>query len=531
MVHRDLKPQNIMLTETGVVKITDFGIAKIFTAEGVTQEGEVLGSVSYLSPEQAQAKEVGLSTDIYALGIIMFEMLTGNLPFQAENAVATVLKQVQEPPPDPRSLNPDIPENLARIILKCLAKEPAERFSSAELLLQALAQHNYDEGADLEPTLIAPKESLLPNQRAKPSFNFKALGWASLIVFILIILSFLLKPFFIKIEAPSVTGKNLQEAKSLVEGVGLRLQVIKESFSTTIPAGIIILQRPAAGEHLRQNGTISVIVSKGIETVELPNLEGMAKEKAAETLNGLGLQMLIEQEIYSEKLPSGIVITQNPSPGSRITPGSVVKLILSAGVGFDLVPDLRGLKLEEAQLILKYTKFKLKILKMQPSALYDKGIIMQQEPAPGNQTLKNLDIKVVLSRGLEGLKVPELEGKNLNEALNLAKTNGFELAVQSQEQSPDAQIIKQEPEADDPASGKIIKVWCEKSIVVPNLVGKKLEDALNTLKQMGIAAGEQKFQVVTNGTPEGIILEQNPSEGVEISSNGKVDLVVSKKEK
>ncbi|MBF8436808.1 Stk1 family PASTA domain-containing Ser/Thr kinase [Halanaerobiaceae bacterium Z-7014] len=376
IVHCDIKPHNIILTPENQVKVTDFGIARaVSSTVTLDMTDSVVGSAHYFSPEQAKGGEITPLTDIYSLGVVLFEMLTGTVPFKGETAVSVALKHIKEPVPDLSDYNNSIPEEVNQLIKKALAKDPDDRFSSAlemrEELLQAMAKinrlrrenknqkrrdifertkiHNYKEINELDNNSTDKKvSSLKTNKRSKREKSNKSKKSSSKIkrpiIYALIgigILTLLIGGFIFAYnrvmnvpiaEVPDVTGIELEEATEIIEESGFEYTIAEEErFSSEIDEGNIYSQEPAAGENIRVTRSINLILSAGPERREIPDLSGMTTRQATIELERLGFVVGETDYEFSDEIEQNRVINTDPEIGEEYLLGDEVNLVVSQG--------------------------------------------------------------------------------------------------------------------------------------------------------------------------------------------------------
>lgn len=436
IVHRDVKPHNILVTKKGRVKVTDFGIARATSASTVTQTGTIVGSVHYISPEQAKGEMVGVSSDIYQVGIVLYEMLTGRAPFEGDSPIAVAMKHISNDPVPPKELNPEIPELLEHIILKAIAKNPAQRYKKAEDLSYDLKRVDSGERLIIERPILDPDE--MPTQtlrvdeiktevkeETKPEKN-KASNrnrWLILMLVLVGILggvvvatSGLLGPKVVNV--PDLVGNTVLEAERTLTPMNLTLKVIDEQFNEA-EEGEIISQIPEADKQVKEGRTIEVIVSKGQELVEVPDVEGQTEIEAEFDLEYAKLEVGEVEEEFSSKVPKGEVIEQIPRAGEKTAVGTKVTLIISKGPEprYVSLPSLVGLTLSEAKNKLSQSNLVLEEpVGEEESTEYLPGIVVRQEPAVGNgqlQVEEGSRVKVWLSKG------PGPEPREINLRLEL----------------------------------------------------------------------------------------------------------------
>ncbi|MGZ8603769.1 MAG: Stk1 family PASTA domain-containing Ser/Thr kinase [Actinomycetota bacterium] len=380
LVHRDIKPGNIMLDDRGDVKVTDFGIARVVTtAETVAQTAAVLGTASYLSPEQAQGQPVDGRTDIYSLGCVLFEMVTGRPPFLGDSPVAVASKQVLEQPTPPSRLNPDVSPDLDAVILRALAKNPENRYASADDLRADLERVR--RGMPVEATPLLPAAAgatqviqrepsaptaVLPPAAAEPE---RSRWWIPVLVTLLILavlggVLFVLaqnllnddeEPGSQLVAVPNVVGERFNEARRTLEDEGFvvvtpPLSATQEEFPDAEP-GTVVEQVPSADEEVEEGAQVTLTVVESPEAVTLPTgLTGQDPESVIALLEALDADLeLLTQEEPSDEVDEGFVTRTDPPEGSEVEPGSTVTVFVSTGQELVSVPDVRCLAVNAAQ--------------------------------------------------------------------------------------------------------------------------------------------------------------------------------------
>ncbi len=329
IVHRDLKPLNVLIDRAGRVRVTDFGIARAGGSE-ITRTGSVMGTAQYLSPEQAQGMEVTAASDIYSIGVMLFEMLCGRVPFDGENAVAIAMKQVGEEPALPSSINPQVTPALDAVVMRALAKDPAQRFQTAAEMSAAL------DAAEAQPQVAPPV--FVPDDAESSNRRWLI---AALIVLVLAgaaLAWFLTRPDMVTV--PDVTGQQEEAATIALHGAGF--EVTTNSVENDIPEGEVIEQDPSGDSEAEKGSTVSITVSLGPGTLKVPRVNGLTVPEAKKLLSARGFEPVVEKRT-SDSVPAGKVIGSNPSQGSSIAPGSTVRLIVSTGVKTAVVPNVLGL--------------------------------------------------------------------------------------------------------------------------------------------------------------------------------------------
>ena len=358
LVHCDIKPHNILMTNDGHAKIADFGIARAITESTMTYGGNVVGSVHYFSPEQAQGGAITPKSDVYSLGIVMYEMLTNRLPFTGDNAVVIAMRHIEEEPVAPSIYRPQIPSMLEAVVVRDMNKNPDLRLSSFDMI-QALsnieANLSVAQLTDPDATQILPRietENLPPRRniqqnnfiRNTPKKNFSYVAKSAILpkIFIAGIIFMLMMGFGVgifmamekawnvaEVPVPNVIGKNLTLARQILEDGNLRVNVA-EVYDSTVPAGQVVKQDPDAGRNVKMARLVTIYVSNGGETISMPDLVGLSKSAATERLKKLGLQVGTTYEQDSEKNP-GTVLACDPAAGTKINRGQSIDITVSRG--------------------------------------------------------------------------------------------------------------------------------------------------------------------------------------------------------
>jgi serine/threonine-protein kinase len=341
IVHRDLKPLNVLIDRSGRVRVADFGIARAGDSE-ITQTGSVMGTAEYLSPEQAQGLEVTAAADVYSIGVMLFEMLTGRVPFQGENAVAVAMKQVSEPPPVPSSINPAVSPALDSVVLRALAKEPGNRYGSAAEMLAAL-----DEAVSgqTEAAYVPPE----PRRSRR---------WIAALVVLLVVggaLAFALTRSD-DVRVPGVTGDDLTSATLKLQRAGFEVDVDRRP--NPQPEDTVIEQDPRGGQQAKEGSTVTLSVSLGPAPVDVPDVAGLERGKARKRLERAGFEVVITEE-FDADVEAGLVIETRPAADTRLAAGETVTLVISQGEDSVEIPDVVGLDRFAAKSTLEDAGFRV----------------------------------------------------------------------------------------------------------------------------------------------------------------------------
>ena len=446
IIHRDIKPQNIMVQPDGNIKVMDFGIARAKNSVK-SKTSAVLGTAHYISPEQAQGKELSPASDIYSLGVVLYEAATGQLPFDGPDAVSVALKQVQETPTPPREVNPSIDPAFEAIILKAMSKNPRDRFATARDMRQALndflagrpvslggfngAQTALisDPIPDIEPIgpFVTEKTAVITqqdgghtgftdknrvvrnytntnNDEDTPSHRglFIAIGVVAVLA-IAAILAFVLLGRGCSvdtgnIEVPDVAGKTLAEAQDLIEDAGLSVGVVDYVYSDTVPEGCVVSQSPRAGSKQAEKTRINLSVSQGAEQVTVPDLTDMTADEARNALKQAGLQYEAGAAEHSDTVKENHVVRQSPKAGEKVAKNSKVTYYLSAGEETVEVPDVVDEYEGSAHSILENAGFTVTV-DYESSSEVDEGVVIRQSPNAGEKAKKGSSVNIVVSSG------------------------------------------------------------------------------------------------------------------------------------
>jgi len=475
IVHRDLKPQNVIVNADGVAMVTDFGIARAGLSE-ITQTGSVMGTPQYLSPEQAQGYEVTPVSDLYSIGVLLYEALTGRVPFEGESAVAVAMKQVSQVPQRPSSINPQVSPALDAVVMRALEKEPGERFQSADAFIAALDAAMKDPGGP-------------------GTANFAAL--------------------------PPVVAVPVEEVEDDEEKDNRKRNWI-------IAAVVAILIGLLVGLLLTRDSTTNV-----------PNVTGESRSAATTRLELNGFQVEIGDEVQRPVAP-GTVLEQDPAPGEADEDCSflglfcskpTVKLTISTGPGSSRIPGVSGLSQEEATETLEEAGFEVTVNRVN-SASVEEGLVVNSEPSGGTEATNGSTVTINVSRGPKLVKVPVLVGAQRDVAVERIRGRGLEPSVSEEESSqPAGKVLSQSPDAGervDPGSTVSIVVSSgEEESKVPNVIGQERREAVEAVRAAGLVpvVEEEETEVPGQG---GRVVDQFPPPGRELPEGTEVTLVVGK---
>lgn len=461
IIHRDIKPQNIMIQPDGNIKVMDFGIARAGDA-GLSQTATVLGTAHYISPEQAQGKDLTGLSDVYSLGIVLYEATTGRLPFEGTDSVSVAVKQVNEMPPAPRSINPDIDPVLEAIIMKAIEKDPAQRFANAQEMRQALNDylagrpvpglgvHNDRTqvlGAGIPPmdgTAVMPKPIGTNPMGAGATTNFRSgkqpqppqndnkkkiiigVVVVAIIAVIVGVAAFALGGSGERTTVPDVTNMALGEAKTTLEEAGFKIGTETEVFSSTVDSGLVVSTNPPGGQEAVKGSRIDLSISKGTEQVSVPDLKGQTSEEAMRTLSSYGLNGQEGDSTFSDNVKEGCVASQDQPAGSSLNKGDTVVFHLSKGAENVSVPNVVGATVSNAENSLKNAGFKVNTSYRYSSSTPEGRVISQD---PSGTAPKGSTVTIAISNGPEEAQVPDVSGESEADATSTLKNAGFEVSV------------------------------------------------------------------------------------------------------
>lgn len=432
LVHCDIKPHNILVTENGRVKVTDFGIARAATSSTMTYSGTVVGSVHYFSPEQAKGAVISTQSDIYSLGVVLYEMLTGRVPFTGETPVGIALKHLQEQPVSVGALNPSVPPIVEAIVLRSMEKEPQNRYGTiaqmitdikaAEAVLSGDAlRHNE---ADLFATQILPSvhEAELGMRRERnlvEKSNGSMLKSKKLIagLIAILIMGFLVGAFLSygefwsasEVAVPNVVGKQLADAKQAIEQENLRVNVA-EAYDAQVPAGQVVSQYPEAGAVVKKQRPVTIYISKGGEAIEAPDLRGISRRDAELKLKNLGLKLgKVDGEASDQSVDT--VLNQNPRQGTKVIKGYAIDIVVSKGAEAKKIalPDFKGSSLSTLESQLKSLHLKMGKVTEEVDEKASPGTVLRQSPEAGAQILADTSVDFIVAKEKTAEKSMQVE--------------------------------------------------------------------------------------------------------------------------
>jgi eukaryotic-like serine/threonine-protein kinase len=476
IVHRDFKPQNVIVDGEGQAVVTDFGIARAGVSE-ITQTGSVMGTPHYLSPEQAQGFEVTSVSDLYSIGVILYEALTGRVPFEGESAVAVAMKQVSQTPQRPSSINPQVSPALDAAVMRALEKDPGERFQSADAFIAALDAALKEPGpgggtaafAPLPPVAASPEEAQAAEDGEDEDRKRRRLLWAGLAIAALVgILVGLALTRDTTTEVPEVTGSQLSVAVALLQQDGFSAEITR--VNREAPVDEVLEQDPLAGETSLDCSFLSffcskpkvvLTVSKGPGSGTVPSMSGLDTEEASEKLEAAGFVADLQQ-VNSESVEEGVVINSDPKGGTTATRGSTVTLFVSKGPREAKVPVLVGTQRRVAVQQIRGRGLIPSVSEEESSS--PAGEVIGQSPSAGSVVPLGTTVSITVARGVEEAKVPNVIGRLRSEAVQAMRDAGLVPSVEEEETEVPGQVGRAIDQF--PPPGTEVKPGTEVTIVV-----------------------------------------------------------------
>ena len=508
IIHRDVKPHNIMITSDGVAKLTDFGIARaVSKATMVADTSKIIGSVHYFSPEQARGAYVDERSDIYSLGIVMFEMLTGRVPFDGETPVEVALKHINEDVPSPAKLVPGIPPALDKVVLKATDKYQTERYKSADEMLEALKNVEFvtqmvgdrvfagetDNKPRRDENLVAPVMSsrredreqemvIAPANPRKPKAKSDdkkkkkraiIIGVAAAVIlalFGILYVSGIIGGGGKEVTVPDVKGMSYSEAKEVLEAKGLKIEKADEPIaSQKIEKGKIVSQTPSKNSKVKKGRTVRVILSAGNTEPKVPDLKGLSYKEAKTLLSEMGLQISKGDEVDSDSVAEGLIASQYPSAKTKVDKGDIITVNISKGKKDAVIPKLVGTTFtSESDVSDILSKYGYKLGKVSYEESYETpGTIIKQSPDAGTTAEKKTSVDIVISKAKSKATVPNLNGMTYDQAESALQSLGFSVGRVTEEENNGftaGTVFKQYPAANSEyQTGSTVDIWIAKS--------------------------------------------------------------------
>jgi serine/threonine-protein kinase len=480
VVHRDVKPGNVLLTRAGNVKVTDFGIARAGASDALTQTGSVMGTATYFSPEQAQGEPVDGRSDVYSLGVVLYEMVTGVAPFSGDSPVAVAYKHVREEPTAPSQRNPDVPPDLERIILTAMAKDPDLRYQTADDLRADLLRFRRGRPLASAPvtalvsevptsataaaatgayaaTMATPKVDDRGRAAEGAAYERKRRNPALVTTLVLLALAALIGGILFAaiklgdsqghVTVPNVVGETASQATKDLEAKHLVADI--KSIADARPKGQVVKQNPLGGTSITKNSSVKIYVSTGAKPVKIPlDIVNKSFTDAKNELTRLGFVVASEDKA-SDTIPKDFVVDSRPAPGTTASQNSTVTLLVSTGPEQVVVPDVSGDTLDQARSELTAAGFFNFAPLQETSSKIPKGQVTRTDPAKGSKVAKNTVIKIYVSTGPTTVTVPQEVGKTEAAATSDLESQGFVVQTIEQASTPGnaGKVIDQNPSA------------------------------------------------------------------------------------
>ncbi|MFF4271708.1 Stk1 family PASTA domain-containing Ser/Thr kinase [Streptomyces sp. NPDC001536] len=468
-VHRDMKPENVLIGDDGRVKVADFGLVRsVDTVTNTT--GTVLGTVSYLAPEQIESGTADPRVDVYACGVVLYEMLTGEKPHDGDSPAVVLYKHLHEDVPPPSGIVPGLAYELDELVASATARTPDIRpYDAVALLAQARAARGAlsEDQLDLVPpqalsvahsgaedrTSVIPRSLTVPRplpvdgDEPRTAVNRTSRfespppppprrrsgpprGPLAIVVALLLILGVGAGVWYINsgqfTKVPALIDKTEAQARDRLGEAGLEVGKVKQEYSDTVKRGRVIGSDPSVGTRIRNNDSVTLTVSKGPETVKLGDLTGLRLDKARDRLKGDGLEPGMVTREFSDDVIKGFVISTDPEAGTTLRSGAAVALVVSKGSPVD-VPDVTGESLEDAKADLEDAGLKVKVASEQVNSEYDKGLVAAQTPRDGSEAAEGDTVTLTISKGPEMVEVPDVVGDSVDDAKAELEGAGFKV--------------------------------------------------------------------------------------------------------
>jgi serine/threonine-protein kinase len=463
VIHRDFKPHNVIVDDAGHAKVTDFGIARAGASE-MTETGSIMGTAQYLSPEQAQGHAVTATSDVYSIGVMLYEMLAGRLPFEGDSAVAVALKHLSEPPAPISHWRPDVHPALEAVVMAALAKDPSQRWQSAQDLAAGLeaarsqieAGSNGQDTADFAAIPIPVADETAPTQLADTAGPVVApvvapaeererrWPWYAIGLLVLALVGVLLYLILSGVlaadqkQVPRVTGKQLVEARAIMERAGFDVET--ERVQSEQPFDQVVDQDPNGGEEADEGSTVTLEVSGGPGDVLVPPVERLSEVQAVREIHRAGLEVTTDPE-FSDRVKKGFAIRTVPGEGTTVTKGTRVRLLVSQGPEQVTVPDVTGLSRESAEARLRDEGLEVAVQEQESDE--PEGDVISQSPGAGTQVTRGARVTITVSTGRPKVDVPDVVG--MSEAKATARLSSAGLTP-----------VRQEREVTDPTQDGVV---------------------------------------------------------------------------
>jgi len=420
IIHRDIKSHNLVLTPDGTVKVMDFGIARAVDTT-MTQTGSVLGTAQYVSPEQAQGRELTPASDLYSLGVVLYEMTTGRLPFEGDTPVSVALKHVNEEAVPPRQVNPSIPPAVEAVILRAMEKDLSRRYTSAEQMRDDLLRAGQGRPVAATPrvddTTVMPaveraervasvRRTAVPQRRGLSPWAWT--GIAAALLLLVAGVAWAISSMGASSRVPNVAGMSEQDARAAIEAAGFKVGNVDTKPDDTVASGTVVSTDPPIGTSVPKGQVVDIILSAGPEQTTVPPVVGLTEEEAIAAIQQAGFEVALPiQRDFNQKHDAGVVFQQEPLANDSAPKGSKVTIFVSKGAEEAPIPYVVDKKKADAITALNQAGFKVKAVD-QSSSSVDKGVVIDQKPAGGGTAPKGSEITIYVSTGPEMVSVPDV---------------------------------------------------------------------------------------------------------------------------
>lgn len=548
LLHRDIKPANILITKDDVVKLSDFGIARAMSQQtmAMTRPGQIMGSVYYLSPEQAQGHELHESSDLYSVGVVLYQMLVGRLPYTGDSPVTVALKHVSEPVPTIEPEESGVSPALAAIVNRLLQKQPENRFQSASEVASALREARErpavaaystqdDSPTQAIPLTPPPRPSRLPD---RPSLIEEAdaprpspARYVAIVIVLLIAAAaagyFATRPPAVHVKLDNYAGMTDAQAQQALVNAGLNYKVTRQS-SDAVAVNRVISQDPAADALVAKGATVYLVVSSGKPTLGVRDVTGYTLSDAQKDLTYDKLQIRVQRKF--DPSPKDTVILEKPKPGSKVREGSTVTLIVSDGPAPIKMPRLQGLALDKARRIAARDGFIINVTETAAINNIPPNVIASQDVAPGTVVPADhsATVNVVVSTGGGLSTVPSVVNEDFVSANRALTRAGFTVNILYAIHAASADnglVIAQDPAGQTPLEkGNAVSITVSVPGEVPDTEGMDLNDAKNALMNAGYTVGN--ITPTTEGA-DGKVVRTEPFAGTPAQPGAAVSIYVN----
>lgn len=474
-VHRDIKPENVLISDDGRVKVADFGLARALeTSDHSVTQGMIIGTVAYLSPEQVERGEADGRSDVYAAGILLFEMITGQVPHAGESPLSVAYKHVNNDVPAPSSIRPGSPADVDALVVTATRRDASVRYQNASDFLADVRQVRIvlpppRPFIDSQDTLVvdasmqaklaaaggptAPRNSTRPTRVPDPAVRYRRSKAPWIIVGLVVaVLAAAFGGWYIaagpgtSVSTPNVVGQRVEQATKAMTGVLLMLSVAGEEFSETAPVGTIISTDPASGDGAQVDSTVTAIVSKGPERYDVPAIKGLPQAEATDAITSASLVVGSISEAYDDKVDLGAVVSTSPRIGTPLRPSTTVDIIVSKGPQPVPVPTVEGLKVSGARTALGDAGLKADITEKYSDSVAD-GVVISVKPKAGTVVNSGSRVGLVVSKGPPPVTVPNLIDMNRDKAVASLEALGLRAKVVQGAATPLDRVYSQDPTA------------------------------------------------------------------------------------